>query len=116
MADNMLRFRARLQNLSRKHAAMSGGFTTHLRKDGLVVVEPKRAGRSIGLPIRPLMIVALTVMVFKAYALASLGPADYQARLDRLALGTKLEQTGAWVMSIDPVTAIVASQLSRFVG
>ncbi|MCR9127578.1 MAG: hypothetical protein NXH82_15870 [Rhodobacteraceae bacterium] len=114
MSEAKAHFNRRLDRLGRKHKAMGDGYTTSLRKDGLLVATPRRKPRR--LPLRPLMFVAVAVMVSKVCLLSYLGETAYQARLDRLAQGGTVERAGAWTMSIDPVTRALSQRINEFSG
>jgi hypothetical protein len=55
-----------------------------------------------------LFLIVLVFFGFKAFALAAIGPVTYNERLSRLANGSNLEQIGAKMMAIDPVTQTLA--------
>lgn len=107
MVEGHLQFDRRLRALGRKHKAMSRGYTTRIRHDGLIVVRPKRAGMDF--PIRSVIILFVGFFLFKAFLLATMGPVTYTERLSTLSGGTQLEQGGAWVMQIDGITQGVAN-------
>jgi len=96
----------RLDDLGKKHAAMTRGYHTKVTKDGLIVVRPKKKRRS--LPIKGVFLTVVGFFAFKAFALAAVGPVTYTERLEALQGGTAVEQAGAFVMGIDPVTEAVA--------
>ncbi|MGB7244305.1 MAG: hypothetical protein WBC93_19750 [Sulfitobacter sp.] len=102
MVDSHLQFEKRLSLLARKHKSMANGYTTRIRGDGLIVVEPKRA--TFRIPIRGVVFTLIGFVMFKAFMLASLGALTYQERVDLLSGGTSVEKAGAWVMQIDAVT------------
>lgn len=102
-------FANRLHTLGRKHKSMTKGYTTKVGKDGLLVVTPKKS-RSIrrSLSLQALAVAIIGFFAFKAFMLAAIGPITYNERLDKLRSGTVIEQGGAWVMGIDPVTQFMA--------
>jgi len=102
-------FHRRLSALSRKHAAMSQGYKTTLRSDGLVLAKPK--SRKLRILWRPVLVMAVLVTMFKVYVLVSLGPQDYAARVARLEQGSDVERVGAVLMTADPVTRAFAAAL-----
>jgi len=102
MDEGQLRFDQRLRGLNRKHHAMSRGYTMYMRPDGLIVAKPRRVRRRVA--IKPLLFCAAGFFVFKSLLIAHLGTYTYSDRVDRLKEGTFVEQTGAWVMQIDPVS------------
>lgn len=107
--DAHTQFDKRLKTLSRKHAAMANGYTTMVRGDGLIVVKPKRLRRNP--PLRGLALLLLGFFAFKGFMLASLGELTYNERIAKLGNGTAVEQGGAWVMQIEPMTRFLAGFL-----
>ncbi|MEX0370825.1 MAG: hypothetical protein AB3N09_09355 [Tateyamaria sp.] len=107
MVETHQNFEERLSTLGRKHAAMGNGYTSKVRSDGLIVVQPKRRARR-GFPIKGLLALALGFFVFKAFMLASLSEITYNERVAKLAQGSQLEQAGGYVMQVDPVTRFLA--------
>lgn len=102
-------FAQRLQLLGRKHKSMTQGYTTKVGKDGLLIVKPKRSRRlRRSLSLQALLIAVIGFFAFKAFMLAAIGPITYNERIERLNSGTVIEQGGAWVMGIDPVTQFLA--------
>lgn len=114
MIDSQRDFYNRLSTVSRKHAAMSHGYSTTMRPDGLIIVKPKRRiGR--GFPIKGLIGLVLGFFLFKSVMLAAMGETTYNERIDKLNQGTVIEQGGAWVMQIDPATEYLSGFLVPFV-
>ncbi|MEL6806931.1 MAG: hypothetical protein AAFO97_04045 [Pseudomonadota bacterium] len=114
MRDSQADFNKRLSVLGRKHQAMSRGFTTVMRSDGLIVVRPNRALRR-GFPIKGLLALVLGFFVFKAIMVSSLSEITYNERVAKLKQGGAFEQGGAWLMQIDPVTAYLAGFIEPFI-
>ncbi|WP_299688373.1 hypothetical protein [uncultured Tateyamaria sp.] len=100
-------FQTRVGTVQRQHKAMSHGYTTEMRGDGLIVVKPKRAMRR-GFPLRGLLVLVLGFFAFKGFMLASLGEVTYNERVAKLGNGTMVEQAGAWVMQTEPLTTFLA--------
>lgn len=109
MAQNYAQFDKRLTNIGRKHRAMSRGYTTRMRSDGLLVARASRPTHRISMTSVLLFVVGL--FVFKAFLIASLSPESYEVRVNRLAEGTIVEAAGAWVMQIDPISGMIANQI-----
>ena len=108
-------FYKRLGGLNKKHAAITQGYTTHMRNDGLIVVTPRRAPtHRRGSIWKNLIIFAVGMFLFKAFILASLGQTSYDERIARLNDGTSLEQAGAWIMQVDPATRLVADMVAPY--
>nr|WP_263618922.1 hypothetical protein [Ruegeria profundi] len=113
MTGKQLEFDRRIHRLNKKHAKLSRGYRATMRKDGLVVMKPQRVRSAV--PAKLLLICLAGLFAFKVFLLSSLGSSAYQYRVDNLALGTPVEQAGAWVMQIDPVSAFLATQINSFI-
>lgn len=106
MAETHDRFNKRLSLLGHKHAKMTHGFSTQVGPDGLIQVTPKAKRNSF--PIRGLFLLVFGFVAFKAFMLASVGPATYEERLSKLENGSVVEAAGAKLLGIDPLTAMMA--------
>lgn len=107
MVETHDHFIKRLTKLGRKHQKMTHGYSMTLSRDGLLVAKPKRARR--GFPFKGLVLLILGFFGLKAFMLAAVGPVTYNERLAKLESGTVVEQAGAKAMSIDPITATIAT-------
>ena len=106
MVETKEHFVRRLNTLGRKHAQMTRGYTTKVGRDGLLTVKPRR--KRGGFPVMGLLLLVGGFFVFKAFMLAAVGPVTYNERLAKLENGTAIEQVGASVLGIDPVTRALA--------
>ncbi|MEL7099755.1 MAG: hypothetical protein AAGM84_13070 [Pseudomonadota bacterium] len=113
MLETKEHFGRRLTTLGRKHQAMANGYTTQLRGDGLIVVKPKRA-RSARLPIKGFVLALMGFFAFKAFAVVNMGDITYAERVASLRDGTVVEQAGAVIMQIDPVTLALVAAYTEF--
>jgi len=109
MVDAHIQFNKRLRKIGRKHEAMERGYTTQLRADGLIVAQPRRA--RVQVPVKGIALTVAAFFGFKAFLLATLGPASYDARLVDLRSGTFVEQAGAWAMQADSASMFMAKHL-----
>ncbi len=109
MTDSHYDFDRRLRRLDRKQRAMTRGYTTRIRPDGLIVVQPRRSGPRIRL--RAILFFLVAFLAFKGFMIATIGPASYEQRVLTLAEGTGVEKAGAWVMQIDPASQYIADQI-----
>lgn len=115
MVHTELAFRKRVSRLGHKHAAMAKGYELRMRGDGLVVVHPRRqAPRRLPL-IKALVFLTVGFCVVKALMLSVVGADTYEARVTKLGQGTVIEQSGAWLMQIDPLTGLVSGVLRQIV-
>ncbi|MFD2737969.1 hypothetical protein ACFSUD_00145 [Sulfitobacter aestuarii] len=102
-------FLRRLKLLGRKHARMTHGYSARVRQDGLIVLQPRRLRR--GFPLRGTMLLLAGFFCFKAFMLAAIGPVTYGERLAKLSNGTVVEQAGAWLLAMDPLTDALAGAM-----
>ena len=104
-------FDDRLRRIHKSRVKLANGYVSVVGDDGLIVIKPKPArARSI---LRPFVFLVVGLLMFKSLILAALGQPVYEDRLARLQDGTAIEQAGAWVMQIDPVSEAVAAQIRR---
>ncbi len=86
-------------------------YTTLVDKNGLIQVLPKKkskvAIRQMVGPLKLVCLFAVLVIVFKALALINVGAVDYEAELQALHGGNVVEQAGAYVLQIDPLTSTI---------
>ncbi|WP_058283278.1 hypothetical protein [Ruegeria denitrificans] len=113
MTGKQLEFDQRVHRLNKKHAKLSRGYRATMRKDGLVVMKPQRVKSAV--PAKLLLICLAGLFAFKVFLLTSLGASAYQYRVDSLAQGTSVEQAGAWLMQIDPVSEFLASYINNLI-
>ena len=106
-------FERRMRRISRRHTRLSQGYRTEITGDNLVVAKPRAKSRAG--TVRGLMIIFLTILIFKGFLHAQLGPLAYEDRVDRLSQGTIVEQAGAWAMTADPVTLWISQMVSSLV-
>lgn len=110
MEDTLHDFRMRQQKLRRKHERMARGYVTGIDQNGLIVQKPdsKTGGRTL----RLLAMLAAGFVGFKILLLAGLGPEQYGLHVTQLQSGSTGDQVGAWLMQIDPLSALLAGYLS----
>jgi hypothetical protein len=110
-------FRARVRRIERTHDRIAAhGATAKLGKDGLIVMQPKRAlSLSLSLPrlpgLRSLLVLGVLAFGVKVGAYAALGPDAYADRLAGLGGGDVVRQAGAFVLEPDPATVWVHARL-----
>jgi len=109
MIKKQLQFEERLQQLARKHRAMSRGYVTRMQPDGLIIARPKRQPIQISFPVFIFFLAAF--IGFKAFLFVGVGPLTYEDRLAHLQLGTMVEKAGAYAMQADPLTVYEATQI-----
>lgn len=107
---NQRKFEVRMNRINRRHQRLSRGYVMSVNHDGLVIAEPK--ARSSIIPWRGILFVLAGTLIVKSVMLAQVGPEAYEARVATLASGNQLEQVGAYLLSADPVTQWIASQVA----
>ncbi len=88
------------------------GVVHRVTRDGLIVTVQRRRHRT--LPLQGLIVLATTMIGFKAFLLTALGSGVYLERLAPLQAGSWIERAGAWVMQVDPATARLAEWLGTW--
>lgn len=113
MSSGHKEFQARVQSIRENHRAFSrNGREATMRPDGLIVIRPRRITPRF--PWRGLMLIGVTLLVFKSVMLGYLGQAEYSSRLAELQNGNPFEQFGGWFMSADVVTQFLAETGQSF--
>ncbi|WP_074254901.1 hypothetical protein [Vannielia litorea] len=106
MADPIMQnFAGRIRRIEKIHRK-GGGFEAAGTLGQSFYTRTKRTRRPV---LRPALTVLTVFLVFKAMTLAHLGSADYTARLDGLRTGNTVQQVGAHLMAIDPITQAAAA-------
>ena len=105
----MQNFRGRLSRIDKTHRR-GGGFEAAGTLGQSFYT--RRARRSRRRPVlRPALTVLAVFLCFKAMTLAHLGFADYNGRLEALRTGSTVQQIGAHLMAVDPITQAAAAGL-----
>lgn len=112
MSISGISFNKRLRNIVRDHQRLNTGAVHAIRSDGLIVARPRVYNPKF--PLRGLVLLVLSTVIFKAYIYAHLGVATYTDRVERLGEGSLIEQAGAWFMQADALTVAVARILNSF--
>lgn len=110
MSVSGVSFEKRLRNIVRDHQRLNTGAVHAIRSDGLIVARPRVYNPKF--PLRGLLLLVASAVLFKAYIFASLGASVYNDRVAQLSEGTFIEKAGAWVMQADAVTVGVAQALN----
>jgi len=115
MADaNYARFNKRVHEIERRHNRLSSAYVRLEERNGLLIpVERKRLRR--GLPLRGITLALSAFLVFKGFLLAYLGPVTYADRVALLESGNVVEQAGAWIMALDPISVWIATQFAAVI-
>lgn len=115
MVNTELSFQKRVAGLGRKHAVMARGYEMAVRRDGLMVVRARRPARRRFVPLRAVLYLCLGFCAIKALMVTAIGQSTYEMRVAKLAQGAVVEQGGAILMQVDPVTEYLAAILDQIV-
>ena len=103
----------RLRRIVRRHKKMKTNGVVHVvGSDGLIRTRPRLIRPQF--PIRGAMLVVAMLILFKSVLYAQVGSLAYEARVDALRGGTWLDQAGAVVLQIEPVTEAVGQFLKPY--
>lgn len=119
MKDGFAHFDQRLEKLAEKKAALNEGHRLEVDESGLMKLTPTGARRrKIGrmIPLRAMMIIAAVLLTFKAFLLHQLGFSVYTAKVAGMAKGDTVDQVGAYLMQVDPVTLWIFQVIEFFFG
>lgn len=114
MNDSQTQFHQRLRRLDTKHEALTRGYETVMRPNGLVMALPSSAQAPSRIPIRPGVFLIAALFLLKAILIVSVGEATYDARVEQLRQGTLIEHAGAVAMQADPVSQFLALKLRPY--
>jgi len=109
MGEGQHHFLSRVRRLERKHNAMTNGYLARVRADGLIEVLPQKV--DTGISPRSVVLFLGAFLLFKGFLIASIGLVGYQERVAKLASGSVLEQGGAMIMIVDPLSLMVAEKI-----
>ncbi len=113
MDSNYQRFQERLGRMNASADVVPG--SSYVQADGLVVQKPRRKFR-IGIPWRSLMLIAICGVMLKGFLIWHMGDAAYAERLRVLQEGDTGAQIASRLLSMDPVSAGLAGQMTAIIG
>ena len=109
MNDQFDTFQARVGRINQSHKRrVPYAFT--VRPDGLLVPRTKSRLRFY-FPWRAILAGFMVVVLAKASMIAALGPEGYTTRMETLLTGSAYEELATSILSPDPVSTWVATQL-----
>lgn len=105
-------FDERLNRIVQRHGRLSLGVTYRIDADGLIVPVPTRR---IGprFPWKLLLLLVVSMWVFKAGLFVGLGEGVYVARVDLLAQEGRAGEAVAWALQPDPAMVVAADLANR---
>lgn len=115
MQPTFVEFDRRTRRLRKKHFKLAKGYTTKMNGNMIVEHRPRNKAAS-SIPFKGLLMMVAGLAFFKAVIIAHLGTTVYGERIAKLADGTWIEQGGAFVMQIEPVSMFVARFVAPFIG
>lgn len=119
MKDGFAHFDRRLERLDERKAALEAGHRTELDENGLMKLMPtgeRRRQINRMIPLRAAMIIAGVILGFKGFLLYKLGFGVYTTKVASMARGDTMDQLGAWIMQVEPVTMMVYKAITFIAG
>lgn len=113
MLQTAKNFDHRLGQITKRHERAANGTAYRVSKSGLIVATPRRFRPRF--PFKGVALLIVSLVAFKGFLLAYLGPEIYAERVAILQNGSLVEQAGAWVLRVEPATTAVA-QAFTFIG
>jgi hypothetical protein len=104
----------RLTRIEVQRRSIAKGAVYSVNQDGLIISRPRRTG--LRFPLRGLFFAIAGLLMFKVGVMVALGAATYADRIGTLNDGTVFERAGAWVMTADPATLWMATQVKLFLS
>lgn len=114
MEDALRNFNKRQQAVYRKHSRMARGYVTKLDRSGVFLQVPDSKAHGIGLRVMLLAVAAF--FASKVLILGWLGADLYLGHVVDLRHGSGLEQVGAWLMQVDPLTGHLAALIAPYLN
>jgi hypothetical protein len=119
MKDGFAHFDRRLERLDERKAALEAGHRTELDESGLIKLIPtgeRRRQINRMIPLRAAMIIAGVLLTLKGFLLYKLGFGVYTSKVASMARGDTMDQIGAWIMQVEPVTLAVYNFIAFVAG
>ena len=112
MSNTQLQRKSGFVMLSELNVQDATGYVTLVDKNGLIQVVPRQKRRTLStVPLKLVVLLAILITVFKALALMNVGLVDCETGLEALSQGSAVEQIGAFVLQIDPVTHAIFEKI-----
>lgn len=109
---NQRNFEVRMNKINRRHKRLSRGYVMSVNHDGLIIAQPK--ARQSWVPWRGILFALVGTILVKAIMFAQVGADEYTARVTTLSAGNQLDKVAAYVLTADPATQWIATQIAPF--
>ncbi len=107
-------FERRVRKIEQRHLELRKGAVTVTRPDGLMVLRPRqRRGRRL---VPAVIAVCALFIGLKSFVYITEGAITYEARIERLTLGTVPVSYAAKVMQMDPATRFMIDQFNAIMA
>jgi hypothetical protein len=115
MTNQQDMFDQRYRRVLKRHRQLSRGYVTKLEKTGVITHRPIRHIRE-AVSFSALLLPFGILFFLKAAVVTVLGEDGYRQQVDLLREGGFVEQIGAVVMQIDPITAPLSRLLAYVIS
>lgn len=115
MSNQQELFDERYRKVLERHRALSRGYVTRLSPTGLISHHPiSRVSEAI--PFKALLLPIGLLFFLKACVVTVLKEDAFTAQLELMRDGGMVEQIGAVLMQIDPITWMISQALTYIIG
>jgi hypothetical protein len=108
-------FDERYRKVLDRHRELSRGYVTKLGKNGVIDHHPISHYRD-SIQLKPLLLPIGLLFFLKACVVTILKEDVFTAQVALLREGTFIEQMGAFLMQMDPITWVIAQGLGAIIG
>ena len=108
-------FDERYRKVLKRHRQLSRGYVTKIQKNGVIAHKPIRHVRE-ALSFSALLLPFGILFFLKACIVVVLGDEGYASQIEMLQAGGFVEQVGAVLMQVDPITSVLAKILGAVIG
>lgn len=115
MSNQQELFDERYRKVLERHRALSRGYVTKLSPNGLISHQPMSRMRE-AIPLKALLLPIGLLFFLKACVVTILNEDAFLAQIEVMRDGNMVEQIGAVLMQIDPITSAISYGLGFIFG
>ena len=115
MSNKQELFDERYRKVLERHRELSRGYVTKLGPNGIIAHQPISHYRDV-FNLKALLLPIGLLFFLKACVVTILREDQFAAQVDALRDGTLVEQVGAFLMQIDPITWAMSQALALVIG
>jgi hypothetical protein len=108
-------FDERYRKVLKRHRQLSRGYVTKIQKNGVIAHKPIRRVRE-AMSFSAILLPFGILFFLKACIVVVLGDEGYASQIEMLQAGGFVEQVGAVLMQVDPITSVLTKFLGTVIG